>query len=100
MQGKFLAMTEQFLDFAPRYLGHIDQNDLFRNSVAAQKPLSEVDSERLVSDSLTGLSCQLLGVVAPTRIGIDPHPDLAGVHFVITGGLGGRTKFPEQHMSQ
>ncbi len=76
VQGKFLALTEQFLNFAPRFLGHINQNDLFRNSVAAQKPLSEVDSEGLVSGSLTDLSCQLLGVVAPTREGIDPQPTM------------------------
>jgi len=60
---KFGALTERFLGRVPMFLGSIAENELFRKSIAAQKPVAAIDTDSVVVQPLTELCRQLCRVL-------------------------------------
>ena len=60
---KFGALTERFLGRVPMFLGSIADHELFRKSIASQKPVAAIDTDSVVVQPLTELCRKLCRVL-------------------------------------
>ena len=61
IQNKFLALTEKFLGQVPPFIGYLFEDDLYRRSIASQKPILEIDSNSQAVQRLRALCAGLTG---------------------------------------
>ena len=60
---RFAAMTEKFLEQKPGYLGHLLEDSSYRQSVAAQSPLANLEPDSTAVGALTQLTEELVSAL-------------------------------------
>jgi flagellar biosynthesis protein FlhG len=61
IHNKFLALTEKFLGQAPPFTGYLFESDLYRQSIASQKPVFEIDANSAAVQGLREICARLTG---------------------------------------
>ncbi|MDH4155877.1 MAG: AAA family ATPase [candidate division Zixibacteria bacterium] len=61
IHNKFLALTEKFLGQAPPFIGYLFDDDIYRRSIASQRPVLEIDPNSQAVQGLRDLCAKLTG---------------------------------------
>ncbi|GEM_PF-424049 len=69
IQERFAALTEEFLERRPGYLGYLLEDKSFRQSVAAQSPMASLEPDSVAVRALTQLTAKLA-----SALGLPPEP--------------------------